>query len=69
MLENALVSLVYELAPEGGANAAVIMFTVSALLTWFLILFMLFFIVIGRMRSNNTVEKAARKSGAPHREH
>jgi hypothetical protein len=58
-------SLVYALAPEGGANAAAILFTVSALLTWFLILFMLSFIVIGRMRSSNTVERDARKSGAP----
>ena len=58
-------SLVYHLAPEGGANAAVILFTISALLTWFLILFILSFIVIGRMRSNKTVKKAAREKRRP----
>jgi hypothetical protein len=57
-------SVLRELAPKGGPDAVGWAFAVSTLLTWFVVLFALWFIVIGRMRSNSTVERDARTGGA-----
>src|SRR5882672_3443383 len=57
-------SFLRELAPQGGPDAVGWAVAISTLLTWFVLLFALWFVVIGRMRSNSTIERDARKSGA-----
>ena len=56
-------SWVYQLAPEGGANAAVIVFGFSSLLTWFVLLFATCFVALGRtMRPNSAPQGDGRQA-------
>jgi hypothetical protein len=54
--------LVYKIAPEGGADAVVIIFSVSAFITWFFILFILVYFVRDRLRARNTTNEDVRPS-------
>ena len=53
-------SFVRELAPQGGPDAIGWAMTLGALLTWFALLFAVWFVVLGRMRSNSTPHSDAR---------
>ena len=53
-------SFVRELAPQGGPDAIGWAMALGALLTWLVLLFAVWFVVLGRMRSNSSPHSDAR---------
>ena len=57
-------SFLREVAPQGGPDAVGWAVAISTLLTWFVLLFALWFVVIGRMRSNPAFESGPPSAAA-----
>ena len=58
-------SFIRELAPQGGPDAFGWAAALGAICTWLFLFFGLWFFVLGRMRSNSTVERDAPQTARP----
>ena len=55
-------SVLRAVAPEGGPNAVAWVFAFSALATWFVLVFAVCFVLLGRMRSNSAPHRDGREA-------
>ena len=58
-------SFIRELAPQGGPDAVGWAIALGTLFTWFVLFLPVWFVVLGRMRSNSTLHPDARASDVP----